>query len=254
MKQARNSDSRNPYTCLKPWPENCFVQCGGHGVVFENLDKAFQKPEETIKAIAGGPSSLGHYHTAFFEAFPKDPSCFLRGEGSSIELAEEDCFKKWQTIQNCSSHEFDRKGRTDGYAYCTKCSYSSTVLDPVTTCVDCGTPTAKTTDNKDNHRCWKHHYLLPLDQVTCDKYGDLVKEVNDFYFQKDQVLAKHFLKEDPNLSEKEFNEIKDKYHRWNRSITHQYKPLIGKQTKTDEEIIQILTQELPDFLKEINRG
>ena len=42
---------RGSYECQRDWPENCFVQCGGSGVVF-------------------GPN--GNYRTAFFEAFPKD--------------------------------------------------------------------------------------------------------------------------------------------------------------------------------------
>ena len=63
MKEARNSFGK-PHQCKFEWPEDCGVQCGEGGLV---LDKK------------------GSYTTAFFEAFPKSPSCFLRGEGASIE-------------------------------------------------------------------------------------------------------------------------------------------------------------------------
>ena len=59
--KARMSIGRE-YDCKYDW--DCFCQAGEHGVVF---------------------SSKGSYSTAFFEAFPKKPKCFLRGEGKTVE-------------------------------------------------------------------------------------------------------------------------------------------------------------------------
>ncbi len=128
--QARKSFGP-PYECKYNW--DFFVQCGDSGVVF------------------GNPS----YTTAFFEAFPKSPSCFLRGEGATVEEAEENCWEKWQKVQECS-HEMERRGRTDGYAYCKHCSYASTVFEPLTKCCKCKTPTAYSIDYKKNYYCKKH--------------------------------------------------------------------------------------------------
>jgi hypothetical protein len=91
-KTARNSFDK-PYDCLKDWPEDCFVQCGGDGIVFEegSLEETFKSEDGLLKTIAtviGSPTEKKHYRTAFFEAFPKKPSCFIRGEGTTIQEAE----------------------------------------------------------------------------------------------------------------------------------------------------------------------
>lgn len=95
MKTARQSFGQ-PYSCKKPWDDDIFVQCGGNGIVLSQTDfqKILSDPKEsldTLKAIAGEPTNKKHYRTAFFEAFPKKPNCFLRGEGKTIEEAEENC-------------------------------------------------------------------------------------------------------------------------------------------------------------------
>ena len=58
---------KEPYVLKCDWPEDCFVQGGTSGLVLK------------------GKST---YKTAFFEAFPKNPDCFVRGEGESLEEAE----------------------------------------------------------------------------------------------------------------------------------------------------------------------
>ena len=55
------------YECKYDWKDNCFVQCGDEGVVLDKVDS---------------------YLTAFFEAFPKEPKTFIRGEGKTIAEAE----------------------------------------------------------------------------------------------------------------------------------------------------------------------
>ena len=63
------------YDCKYDW--DCFCQAGEYGLVF---------------------SSKGNYSTAFFEAFPKKPECFLRGEGKTVEEAEEECWQKYYEL------------------------------------------------------------------------------------------------------------------------------------------------------------
>lgn len=168
-KLARNSFKRDPFVCLKPWPEDCFVQCGGNGVVLKvnTMDETFSdlsKAQEAIVAVTGGPKPDGSYRTAFFEAFPKNPSCFIRGEGESIEAAEEKAFSKYVKIVACPEHEFDRRGREDGYAYCTKCSYSSTVLEPTTSCAKCQKKAHFSQDKNGLWYCQKDFYQLDYDR------------------------------------------------------------------------------------------
>jgi len=103
------------------WPEDCYVQWGEDGVVF---------------------SKDGSYSTAFFEAFPKVPNAFIRGEGKTIEEAERSAFKWFQAILSCDGHEFERRGRTDEYGYCKKCNLGMNgVFEPLTECFKCGEKT-----------------------------------------------------------------------------------------------------------------
>jgi hypothetical protein len=136
MKTARRSFG-DDYVCQKPWDEDMFVQCGGSGVVLDRKD-----PEKS-------------YTTAFFEAFPKKPDCFLRGEGSTVEEAEAACWEKYQKVITCE-HEMERRNRRDGYGYCKHCSYSSMVFEPLDKCCKCGVPTRYTTDYKGKFYCEKH--------------------------------------------------------------------------------------------------
>lgn len=138
MKTARKS-AGDPYECKHAWDDNMFVQCGGNGLVI----------------------GKNQYRTAFFEAFPKKPSCFLRGEGATIEEAEQACWDKYQKVLTCD-HEMERRDRTDGYAFCKHCSYSSTVFEPLTKCCKCGVPTANASDKDEKYYCKKHKRFIPL--------------------------------------------------------------------------------------------
>lgn len=137
MINARNSFGPD-YACKYAW--DCFVQCGEKGVVF---------------------SQKGNYTTSFFEAFPKNPSCFIRGEGTNIEEAEKDAWYKYLKILSCD-HEMERRNRKDGYGYCKHCSYSSMVFEPLTKCCKCKKPTRFTSDIKNNFYCKKHSITIPV--------------------------------------------------------------------------------------------
>lgn len=98
------------YVLQQAWPDDCYVQWGGGGVVF---------------------SKEGNYRTAFFEAFPGDNSGgFIRGEGATIADAEAAAFKRWQTEVGCV-HVWGRRGYTNGGAFCTKCKAFKTVFEPI---------------------------------------------------------------------------------------------------------------------------
>lgn len=140
---------------------NCFCQGGGNGIVLpsNSFNKVFNS-DKPLEQLAEESLDDETYFTAFFEAFPKNPNCFLRGEGKTIEDAEENCWQKYQKILNCN-HEMERRGRTDGYAYCKYCSYSSTVFEPLTKCCKCKTPTAYAVDHRGKYYCKKHAATKP---------------------------------------------------------------------------------------------
>lgn len=107
------------YECKMNWPQDIFVQCGGKGIVISR-----QK-------------DMPSYKTAFFEAFPNNPSTFIRGEGASIEEAEESAFKKYEKIMNCQGHEYKRRGNSE-HATCMHCHlFTSFCLPPETSCEIC---------------------------------------------------------------------------------------------------------------------
>jgi len=163
QKQARRSFGK-PYDCLKPWPEDCGVQCGDSGIVLGgkgSLGKVLGG-EDPLKELSEAAAHEETYTTAFFEAFPKNPSCFIRGEGKTIEEAEEKAYQKWLGILNCPGHEFEARGRKDGYGYCKHCTLSkSGVLPILNKCCKCKVPTNWMSDTKGNIYCKKHAQNIP---------------------------------------------------------------------------------------------
>lgn len=149
----------NEYDSKYEW--DCFCQGGGGGIVFRSKRfKAIMEGANPIEELDEGLKDQETYITAFFEAFPKNPSCFIRGEGKTIEEAEEAAWQKYQKIISCD-HEMERRGRTDGYAYCKHCSYSATVFEPLTKCCKCGKPTSYDTDFRGKYYCKKHAATKP---------------------------------------------------------------------------------------------
>lgn len=253
MKTARRSFNKEPYNCLKPWPEDCFCQCGGNGVVFtdnSSMSELLTNPkdqQEAIKAVLGEESKKTHYKTAFFEAFPKNPSCFIRGEGKTIEEAEEKAFIKWEKILNCQNHQWDRKGRTDGYCFCTLCPLSGTFLEPLTKCEICLVPTSKYTDKDDKHYCLHHYFELPMEQVVEDKDTLLgyPKAEREYHFLEDQKLfqlVKHF---NPTLDQKSWEQCWDLWIKVRAGFEAKVNPLFGPATKSKKEIHEELMSDLP---------
>ena len=137
----RNKDGWTPQM---PWEDDCYVQWGGHGLV-----------ASTTKAE-------NSYTTAFFEAFPKNPNTFIRGEGLDIASAELDAWEKYQRLKECDKHDFRRGRHRNGGGTCSKCGmFSGQVFEPLDTCVICGAPTFYTSDKYRRWYCEEHADMIP---------------------------------------------------------------------------------------------
>lgn len=117
MRTITNNSTFKDYTCVCEWPEDCFVQGGDDGVVV---------------------SKKGNYQTAYFEAFPKNPDCFIRGEGKTMEDAEREAYDKLVRYSSCE-HEFEKaKNYSNGMGKCKHCGMMKVVFEPDYTCIECG--------------------------------------------------------------------------------------------------------------------
>lgn len=103
-------DAAIRYVPSDEWPSDCVVQWGGVGIV-----------------LGRAP-----YVTAFFEAFPADPSTFIRGEGETIATAETDALAQWKRIMDCPAHRFERKRYRNGGGVCGTCGlFDSKAFEPL---------------------------------------------------------------------------------------------------------------------------
>lgn len=110
---------KEPYTLKYKWPQDCFVQGGTNGVVFSK--------------------TKGKYETAYIEAFPKNPECFIRGEGTTLEEAEKNAYEKFEKYLNCPNHEFEKlPNYKNGMGRCKHCGLKKVVFEPEYTCISCG--------------------------------------------------------------------------------------------------------------------
>lgn len=116
------------YALRNPWPEDAFVQGGHNGVVF-------------------GRKREDHYRTAYFEVMPRGGG-FLRGEGETLEAAEDDAWAKYERHNACDGHEFEPRGYRNGAGFCKKCGkFASNVFsgeDLGQFCHTCNVPTTYT--------------------------------------------------------------------------------------------------------------
>ena len=115
---------RTEHVTEHPWPEDCFLQGGSRGLVI---------------------SSKGNYATAFVEAFPTEPATFIRGQGETVQAADDDAWAKYQSYLQCPGHEFEPRGYTNGAGFCVHCKmFGSEVFTAEQLglfCAVCGTPT-----------------------------------------------------------------------------------------------------------------
>lgn len=172
---ARNS-SGGFYECKKDWPtEDCFIQCGGDGVVFtqHSMEEVLTDPLKQIGAITGvlseekSPLELPYYRTAFFEAFPRNPNTFIRGEGKTVEEAEADCWNQYQKYFECDHPSFEPRDYTNGAGHCTKCGlWFPSVIDPIHPCKVCGEKTWFSRDKDGDYWCEKCYEEMPIEKMT----------------------------------------------------------------------------------------
>lgn len=186
--KARCSDfSLEPkiYDCKFNWPEG-FYQCGDNGIVLkgslQDVLSDHQKACDIASSVLNGEDPADtDYRTAFFEAFPEDLESFIRGEGKTIEVAEENAWNKYQRFLNCSGHEFEAKSYKNGCGICKHCGmFKSNVIESPHSCVICGEKTWYITDVDNAYYCKKH-----ADQIPEDKKWDIRKLTDLFTKTKD---------------------------------------------------------------------
>jgi hypothetical protein len=132
---------REEYVCKNEWPEDCSCQGGTSGIVF---------------------SKNGNYETAFFEAFPKEPKTFIRGEGKTVEEAEQNAWEQFQRNIKCINHEFERRRYKNGCGICKHCGlFMSDVFEPDEHCKICGKPTYLARDINSEWYCEEHKKDMP---------------------------------------------------------------------------------------------
>lgn len=107
---------------------------------------------DTVTLLQGGSSGLvlrasskgGCYGTAFVEVFSPEGG-FVRGEGSTVTLAEQAAWAKYHARATCAGHVFEARGYRNGAGFCTLCGkFESNVFTPEELgclCKVCGKPT-----------------------------------------------------------------------------------------------------------------
>jgi len=156
-----------PYECVFPWPEDCFVQCGGTGMVMArgSLEKVFGS-SDPLREI----SENVVYTTAFFEAFPNDivqgDSIYIRGEGKTIAEAEGNTWGRYMEYKACDHPAYERRRHANGGGFCMKCGmFKDNAFEPLTKCVVCGKPTWYSVDIDGNSYCEKHADDMPEEKM-----------------------------------------------------------------------------------------
>lgn len=178
MKYARRT-FKEPYACQYEWDEDCFVQCGGNGIVLKGgLEKTL-----TSTSLADASKNIEEhlsYRTAFFEAFPNNPSTFIRGEGATIEEAETKAWNFFQKISKCDHPDFDRRKYTNGAGFCTECGmFKSKAFEPLTRCIVCDTPTYNSNDINGDWYCEAHPIPQELKQPWMIEFEQEIKEAEE---------------------------------------------------------------------------
>lgn len=174
------------YACKQPWPDDCFVQSGGFGVVLRSQAKG------------------GVYRTAFFEAFPKEPKCFIRGEGDSVEDAEAQAYRKLQKHLACA-HEFERLN-DKGRGKCIHCNLAiDNALPSLNVCESCDKVGAyfpspfdsHINDNKDRYCCYTclietvapNYLVTPTEDLLPDTLDEDRAAAEDWYGERFDALV-----------------------------------------------------------------
>jgi hypothetical protein len=186
QRQVPGSFSDSRFLAKENWDTNCYLQCGGNGLVL---------------------SKKKSYNTAFFEAFPEIDGMrsFIRGEGKDINEAEVEAWNKYQKFKSCDEHNFERtlngKERTDGFGTCSLCQFSSSdALEPLTTCSICNVKTNNTVleeiiCTRDIINMGGANYSnYVFEQIKSDKrYNFLLKGAEFSYFVEYYFIKYYFI-------------------------------------------------------------
>lgn len=71
-------------------------------------------------------AGLAYSGNHFFEIFVDEPlRTYIRGEGSSVQIAEKEAWATYQKYLSCPHASWDRKERNDGWAWCAECGMFS---------------------------------------------------------------------------------------------------------------------------------
>lgn len=154
------------YELRHPWPADCFVQGGHSGVVISRTSD--------------------NYTTAYFEAFPRTPEeLFIRGEGPTLEEAEDACWAKLERQGSCPGHEYEPRGYKNGGGFCKHCNQfkgkAFTGEELGQFCVDCGVGTtwanvdddwycklhSPTRSEEENEERWRMDHDQPVFGPRC---------------------------------------------------------------------------------------
>jgi hypothetical protein len=183
---ARKSFS-DYYQCAHPWPNDCMVQCGDNGIVLKShsIQDVLSDPDKTINSVIAvlDPStpstpSLPFTRTAFFEAFPRIPDTFIRGEGPTLQEAEQSAWDQYQKYLLCDGSNlatngiaihgpYDPRSYENGAGFCVKCGlWFPRVVPSPHSCQECGTLTWYARDNSGGWWCKDHSPHIPQDKLT----------------------------------------------------------------------------------------
>lgn len=140
MKVAQKSPA-GFFNCQYDWSVNCYVQCGG---------------------------SKNKY---FFEAYPKNPDTFIRGDAESIEIAERIAWEQHQKHLSChldhsNPENFDKKQYRNGLGFCINCNLSQRIFLPSEICIICNANTYYTQDVDHNWYCENCKDKIPENKLT----------------------------------------------------------------------------------------
>lgn len=183
-----------PYECVFDWPDDCFVQCGENGLVIS--------------------ASKEDYNTAFFEAFPKNPSTFIRGEGKNIMDAEQQAWNKHNKYLACEKHEYRRHREDSEHGICIHCGLFTThVFAPVYSCDICQKKEVSLEyDNK--YYCLEHFISIMPTFSVLDLNKDDFNGKNYLIYNQSEALKLGVLCQN-NLIDKSQEEYKE-INKWNK--------------------------------------
>jgi len=210
MTKIIQTNSNKDYQLQYDW-NNTFVQCNDSGVVLG------KKP----------------YKTAFFEAFPRNPDTFIRGEGSTIQEAETAAWNKYQKTLVCQNHEY--KYHSDiGHGKCIHCNlFTSYALPNKICCSICKkqayfwkiNPEIK---HKEINLCLEHFLKNVEDNILPQEINEDIDYDTLIYFE--HALLNYFLYKEVfySLNDKDFY-FKEKEYEHIRNIIKYYSDFIFKK-------------------------